>query len=78
MLPEVFSGEGDFDEWVSHFESVSAVNGWTDNENLLWIRVRLTGKLTWLIGCRTRLSKHTPSSPVRESQEENRGELAGF
>ena len=44
VLPEVFSGEGDFDEWISHFESVSAVNGWTDNENLLWIRVKLTGK----------------------------------
>ena len=44
VLPEVFSGEGDFDDWISHFESVSAVNGWTDNENLLWICVRLTGK----------------------------------
>ena len=44
MLLEVFSGEGDFDEWISHFESVSAVNGWTDNKNLLWIHVRLTGK----------------------------------
>ena len=44
VLPEVFSGEGDFDEWISHFENVSAVNGWTDNENLLWVRVRLTGK----------------------------------
>ena len=44
MLPEVFSGDGNFDEWISHFESVSAVNGWTEDENLLWIRVRLTGK----------------------------------
>ena len=44
VLPEVFSGEGDFDEWISHFESISAVNRWTDNENLLWICVRLIGK----------------------------------
>ena len=43
--PRSFSSdEGDFDEWISLFESVSAVNGWTDIENLLWIRVRLTGK----------------------------------
>ena len=44
VLPEVYSGEGDFDNWISHFKSVSAVNGWTDGDNLLWIRVRLTGK----------------------------------
>ena len=44
MLREVFSGNWNFDEWISHFESVSAVNGWTEDENLLWIRVRLTGK----------------------------------
>ena len=44
VLPEVYSGEGDFDDWISHFENVSAVNGWTDSDKLLWIRVRLTGK----------------------------------
>ena len=44
VLPEVYSGEGNFDDWISHFESVSAVNGWTDGDKLLWICVRLTGK----------------------------------
>ena len=44
MHLKVFSGEGNFDEWISHFESVSAVNGWTDNKNFLWICVKLTGK----------------------------------
>ena len=44
VLPEVYSGEGDFDNWISHFESVSAVNGWTNGNSLLWIRMRLTGK----------------------------------
>ena len=35
VLPEVYSGEGDFDDWINHFERVSAVNGWTDGDNLL-------------------------------------------
>ena len=44
VLPEVFDGDKSFDQWVSHFENVSAVNGWNDGEKLLWLRVRLTGK----------------------------------
>ena len=44
VLPEIFSGEGNFDDWVSHFESVAAVNKWTDEDKILWLRVRLTGK----------------------------------
>ena len=33
VLPEVFDGDKSFDQWVSHFENVSAVNGWNDGEN---------------------------------------------
>ena len=44
VLPEVFSGEENFDDWIDHFEDVSAVNMWTDDKKLLWMRVRLTGK----------------------------------
>ena len=44
VLPEIFTGEGNFDHWISHFESVSAVNKWSDGDKLLWLRVRLTGK----------------------------------
>ena len=44
VLPETFTGEQNFDHWVSHFESVAAVNKWSDGEKLLWLRVRLTGK----------------------------------
>ena len=44
VLPEVFNGDGQFDDWVSHFESLAAVNGWGDEDKLLWLRVRLTGK----------------------------------
>ena len=44
VLPETFDGTGSWDEWVFHFESVSAVNGWNDTEKLKWLRVRLTGR----------------------------------
>lgn len=44
VLPEVFDGQMSFDEWVSHFENVAAVNGWNDDNKLLWLKVRLTGK----------------------------------
>ena len=41
VLPEVFSGTG---EWVEHFENVAAVNKWTAAEQLLWLKVRLSGR----------------------------------
>ena len=44
VLPEVFDGQKSFDEWVSHFENVSAVNSWNDESKLLWLKVRLMGK----------------------------------
>ena len=46
VLPETFNGEaGNWDEWIDHFESVAAVNGWeTGADKLKWLRVRLTGR----------------------------------
>ena len=44
VLPEVFDGDVSFTDWVYHFESVSAVNGWSDDDKILWLRVRLMGK----------------------------------
>ena len=37
MMPDTFSGDGKFD-CKEHFENVSAVNSWTDDE-LLWLKV---------------------------------------
>ena len=38
VLPEVFSGEGDFSHWIRHFESVAVVNGWEeDSVKLQWL-----------------------------------------
>ena len=43
-LPDSFSGEGNFDEWIAHFETVATLNGWTGAEKLNWMIVRLTGR----------------------------------
>ena len=38
VLPEPFTGEGSWDQWISHFEN----NTWDDAAKLLWLRARLT------------------------------------
>ena len=43
-LPDSFPGEGNFDEWIAHFETVATLNGWTGAEKLNWMIVRLTGR----------------------------------
>ena len=44
VLPERFNGTGNFNEWISHFEGIAAINKWTDNDKSLWLKVRLTDK----------------------------------
>ena len=44
IAPEPFTGEGSWDDWIDHFESVAAINKWEDGQKLLWIRVRMTGR----------------------------------
>ena len=44
VLPEVYSGEKSWDDWIDHFDSVATVCGWDDEAKLKWLRVRLTGK----------------------------------
>ena len=44
VLPEKFDGTGNFEEWISHFESITAINKWGKEENSLWIGVQLTEK----------------------------------
>lgn len=44
VLPETYSGEGEFSEWIVHFENVAAVNGWSEEAKLVWLKVRLTGR----------------------------------
>lgn len=44
VLPELYSGEKSWDEWIDHFDSVATVCGWDDAAKLKWLRVRLTGR----------------------------------
>ena len=44
VLPETYSGEGSFTEWIDHFDSVAEVNAWDDAAKSLWIRVCLVGR----------------------------------
>ena len=44
LTPDAFSGEGSWDDWLDHFESVAEVNKWDNAAKLLWLRVRMTGR----------------------------------
>ena len=44
VLLEKFNGTGNFNEWISHFEGIAAINKWTDNAKSLWLKVWLTDK----------------------------------
>lgn len=44
VLPETFSGEGSFVDWLDHFETVAEVNEWGSAAKALWLRVRLVGR----------------------------------
>ena len=44
VLPEIFNADGSFANWIYHFKSVSAVNGWRNDYKILWLRVRLMAK----------------------------------
>ena len=41
VLSETFDGEGDFNEWISHFEDMADLNGWSNEDKLHWLKVRL-------------------------------------
>ena len=43
-LPDSFSVEGNFDEWIAHFETVATLNGWAGEEKLNWMIIRLTDR----------------------------------
>ena len=44
VIPELYTGEKSWDEWIDHFESVAQVCGWDAATKLKWLRVRLTGR----------------------------------
>lgn len=44
VIPELYTGEKSWDEWVDHFDSVAQVCGWDEANKLKWLRVRLSGR----------------------------------
>ena len=44
VLPDNFTGEASWDDWMCHFENVTDVNGWDDDQKLKFLKVRLTGR----------------------------------
>ena len=44
IVPEYFTGEGSFEDWIDQFESIAEINHWNDGQKLMWLKVRLTGR----------------------------------
>ena len=44
LLPESYSGESNFDDWIVHFENVASINEWDDAAKLKWLSVRMSGR----------------------------------
>ena len=42
VLPEMFAGEEDGDQWFEHFEDIAAVNAWEGDAMLLWLNISTT------------------------------------
>ena len=41
VIPEPFTGEGSWDQWIFHFENIAEVNKWDAAGKLQWLKVRL-------------------------------------
>ena len=44
LLPETFSGDGNWEQWTFHFRDCAIVNEWDDSQLLKFLHVRLTGR----------------------------------
>ena len=44
ILPEKFNGGNNFNESICHFEGIAAINKWTEDDQKLWLGIRLTDK----------------------------------
>jgi len=51
VIPELYTGEKSWDEWIDHFDSVAQVCGWDAATKLKWLRVRLTGRAGTVFRC---------------------------
>ena len=44
VIPETYSGEDGWYEWIVQFENIASVNSWSTEEKLKWIKVLLAGR----------------------------------
>uniref|UniRef100_A0A5S6QFN0 CCHC-type domain-containing protein n=1 Tax=Trichuris muris TaxID=70415 RepID=A0A5S6QFN0_TRIMR len=47
VMPQVFSGEGNWQEWRTSFDLYSTVNRWSEQDRIQWLAVCLTGDAAW-------------------------------
>ena len=44
IVPEYFSGEESYEDWLDQFESIAEINHWNSEQKLMWLKVCLTGR----------------------------------
>ena len=44
IVPEYFSGEESYEDWLDQFESIAEINHWNSEQKLMWLKVRLSGR----------------------------------
>ena len=44
IVPQCFSGEECYEDWIDQFESIAEINHWNDEQHLMWLKVHLTGR----------------------------------
>lgn len=44
ILPDTYSGDCNWEQWILHYKDCATVNAWSDDEKLSFLGVRLTGR----------------------------------
>lgn len=46
IIPEPFSGEESWEDWIDQFDSSAEINHWKDEQKLMWLKIRLVFSVT--------------------------------
>ena len=44
ITPEPFSGEQPWEDWINQFKTNVTINGWNNEQKLIWLKVQLMGR----------------------------------